>query len=267
LDWRDQQRYFTVTSIMGLRRLPTGNGSVAKNTGLYCSDAAPRREEASGLEEVEGSDAITAFDPADGGAHPVTKYYVDDVEVAVATGRVQYLDASGNLITESLRDYSRRTVRKAYSSLDTFLTARNGAERKQAIIEELTRQGVFLDELAEQVGNEYDAFDLVCHVAFDEPPLTRRERAERVTKRHVFANYGEQTRAVLQALLDKYADGDVRSVKSLDILKLDPLRAFGTPVEIVKLFGGANRITSLPFANWKYSFIRPPHNSCLTFLT
>ncbi|MBA4424097.1 MAG: restriction endonuclease, partial [Syntrophus sp. (in: bacteria)] len=103
------------------------------------------------------------------------KYYVDDVEVTIATERVQYLDANGKLITESLRDYTRKTVRKTYASLGDFLTAWNSAERKQAIIEALAGQGVFLEELAEQVGRDYDAFDLVCHVAFDQPPLTRRE--------------------------------------------------------------------------------------------
>ncbi len=168
------------------------------------------------------------------------KYYVDDVEVRVATERVQYLDADGKLITESLKDYTRKTVRKAYTSLNAFLNAWNDAVRKQAIIEELASQGVFLDELAEQVGRDYDAFDLVCHVAFDQPPLTRRERAERVKKRNVFTKYGEKARNVLHALLEKYADGGLRSVESLDILKVDPLTTFGTPVEIIKAFGGKN---------------------------
>ncbi|MEI8313113.1 MAG: type I restriction-modification enzyme R subunit C-terminal domain-containing protein, partial [Verrucomicrobiota bacterium] len=176
-------------------------------------------------------------DPPETG-EPRKKYYVDDVEVTIATERVQYLDADGNLITESLRDYTRKTVRNAYTSLSDFLTAWNSAERKQAVIDALAGQGVFLDELAEQVGRDYDAFDLVCHVAFDQPPLTRRERAERVRKRHVFARYGEQARAVLQALLQKYADSGIRSVESLDILKVDPLTTFGTPVEIINLFGG-----------------------------
>jgi len=168
----------------------------------------------------------------------VTRYYVDDVEVRVLTERVQYLDADGKLITESLRDYSRKTLRKAYASLDAFLNAWNDADRKQAILGELAAQGVFLDELAEQVGRDYDAFDLVCHVAFDQPPLTRQDRAERVRKRNVFGTYGDKTRAVLDALLQKYADAGIRSVESLEILKVDPLPALGTPVEIVKLFGG-----------------------------
>ena len=178
-----------------------------------------------------------AFEPG-GVREPPTKYYVDDVEVTVATERVQYLDEHGRLITESLKDFTRKTVRKAYTSLNAFLSAWNDADRKQAIVEELASHGVFLDELAEQVGRDYDAFDLVCHVAFDQPPLTRRERAARVKKRNVFSKYGHKTRAVLNALLEKYADSGIKSVESLDILKVDPLTTFGTPVEIVKLFGG-----------------------------
>jgi type I restriction enzyme R subunit len=166
------------------------------------------------------------------------KYYVDDVEVSVATERVQYLDAEGNLITESLRDYTRKTIRKEYTSLGEFLTKWNGADRKQAIVEELANRGVFLDELAEQVGRDFDAFDLICHVAYDQPPLTRRERANRVRKRDVFAKYSEHARAVLDVLLDKFADGGLSSVESLDILKVNPLTDFGTPIEIINLFGG-----------------------------
>lgn len=189
-------------------------------------------------ESGEGNYELTGpYDPPIAG-EPPKKYYVDDVEVRVATERVQYLDEHGKLITESLKDYTRKTVRKAYTSLKAFLNAWNDADRKQAIIDELATHGVFLDELADQVGRDYDAFDLVCHVAFDQPPLTRRERAAQVKKRNVFAQYGEQTRAVLDALLEKYADGGIKSVESLDILKVDPLTAFGTPVEIVKLFGG-----------------------------
>jgi len=169
---------------------------------------------------------------------PTTKYYVNDVEVRVATERVQYLDGNGKLITESLKDYSRKTLREEFVSLSKFLTAWNDAKRKQVILEELLGKGVFFDELAEQVGREYDAFDLICHVAFDQPPLTRRERAQNVKKRDVFAKYGADARAVLDALLQKYADSGITSVESLEILKVDPLRTHGTPVEIVQLFGG-----------------------------
>jgi type I restriction enzyme R subunit len=168
---------------------------------------------------------------------PRTRYIVDNVEVQVATERVQYLDGNGKLITESLRDYTRKAMRKQFSSLDAFLNVWRDAERKQAILEELAENGVFIDELAESVGRDFDPFDLICHVAFDQPPLTRRERAENVKKRDVFAKYGDPARAVLDALLEKYADAGITSVESMDILKVDPLTAFGTPMEIVKRFG------------------------------
>jgi len=172
---------------------------------------------------------------------PSPKYVVDDVEVRIVSERVQYLDANGKLITESLKDYTRNAVHKAYTSLNAFLSAWNNADRKQAIVEELATHGVFLDELAEQVGRDFDAFDLICHVAFDQPPLSRRERAAKVRKRNVFGQFGDKTRAVLEALLDKYADAGLKSVESMEILKVDPLTAFGTPIEIVKLFGGKQK--------------------------
>jgi type I restriction enzyme R subunit len=192
-------------------------------------------------EDDEGTPDDIFPDPPDGDGFdggPPTKYYVNDVEVRVATERVQYLDANGKLITESLKDYSRKTVRQTYASLENFLTAWNDADKKLAILDELSGQGVFLDELAEQVGRDYDAFDLICHVAFDAPPLTRKERADKVKKRNVFAKYGDQVRTVLDALLQKYSDSGISSVESMDILKVDPLSGLGTPFEIVKLFGG-----------------------------
>lgn len=166
------------------------------------------------------------------------KYYVQNVEVRVATERVQYLDEKGKLITESLKDYSRKTLLREYTTLDEFLTVWNDAERKHAILQELAVKGVFLDELADQVGHDYDPFDLICHIAYDRPPLTRRERADQVKKRDAFTKYGAKARAVLDALLEKYAFTGITSVESLEILKVDPLTSLGTPVEIVGYFGG-----------------------------
>jgi type I restriction enzyme R subunit len=170
--------------------------------------------------------------------HGRVTYHVDDVEVVVATERVQYLDEDERLITESLKDFTRKAVQKEYASLDAFLTQWNSSDRKHAIVQELANRGVFFDELAEQVGADLDVFDIICHVAFDRPPLTRRERAENVRKRDIFGKYEASARAVLDALLEKFADGGLNSLESLDILKVDPLTKFGTPIEIVKLFGG-----------------------------
>jgi type I restriction enzyme R subunit len=153
------------------------------------------------------------------------------------------------------RDYTRKTVQKEYESLDAFLTKWNAADRKHAVIEELANRGVFLDELADELGNNLDAFDLICHVAFDQPPLTRRERVDRVQKRIVFAKYGDNVRAVLEALLDKFADGGVNSLEWLDILKVDPLPSLEHPSKLSN--SSAARSIILPqFRNSKHSFIR-----------
>jgi len=167
------------------------------------------------------------------------KYYVHDVEVVVLKQRVQYIEKDGKLITESLTDYTRRNVLNQYASLDEFLAAWNSKKRKQVVFEELANQGVLIEELQEQIGQEFDPFDLLCHVAFDQPPLTRRERANNVKRRNYFAKYGEQVAAVLNALLEKYADSGVSDLESMDILKVNPIKDFGSPVHIVnKIFKG-----------------------------
>jgi len=170
------------------------------------------------------------------------KYYVGDVEVSVLKQRVQYIDKNGKLITESLTDYTKRNVLSKYATLHDFLHVWNSAERKQAILDELAEQGVLIEELQDQIGHEFDPFDLLCHIAFDQPPLTRRERANKVKKRNYFAKYGEKAAAVLDALLDKYADSGISNIESLDVLKVNPIREFGTPQFIVnKIFGGKEK--------------------------
>lgn len=167
------------------------------------------------------------------------KYYVDDVEVTVLKQRVQYIDKDGKLITESLTDYTRRNVLDHYATLDDFLTAWRSTERKQAILDEFAKQGVLLEELQEQLGQEFDPFDLVCHIAYDQPPLTRRERANNVKKRNYFAKYGEQAQAVLSALLEKYTDTGITDLESMNVLKVNPINQFGNPMYIVnRIFKG-----------------------------
>ncbi len=169
---------------------------------------------------------------------PRRKYVVDDVEVFVAAERVQYYGKDGRLITESLKDFTKKTVRKEFASLDDFLRKWNSAEKKQAVIAELEEQGVLLEALADEVGKDFGPFDLICHVAFDQPPLTRRERAEKVRKKNYFTRYGDQAREVLNALLDKYADEGIENIEDVKILRIQPFDKFGTPIEIVKSFGG-----------------------------
>jgi type I restriction enzyme R subunit len=170
-----------------------------------------------------------------------TKYYVGDVEVKLVSERVQYYGKDGKLITESLKDYTRKAVQKNFASLDDFLNRWTGADKKQAIIEELENEGVLLDALADEVGKAFDPFDLVCHVAFGRKPLTRRERVEKVKKQNYFAKYEAKARAVLEALLDKYADEGLNNIEDPKILKVQPFDKFGTPLEIVQAFGGRDK--------------------------
>tara|TARA_B100000378_G_scaffold273081_1_gene265464 strand:- start:2256 stop:4712 length:2457 start_codon:yes stop_codon:yes gene_type:complete len=166
------------------------------------------------------------------------KVYVDGVPVVIVAERVEYLDESGKLVTESLRDFTKKALRKHFASLDEFLTRWNGAERKQALVDEISAGGLALDFIADELGKDLDPFDLICHIAFDRKPLTRRERAENVQKRDVFAQYGEQARAVLRALLDKYADEGVLNLDDTNVLRIPPLNTLGTPVQLIKAFGG-----------------------------
>ena len=167
-----------------------------------------------------------------------TRYVVSGVAVEVMAERVQYLDRDGRLITESLTDYTRKTVQREYATLDAFLRRWSEADRKAEVLEELREQGVLFEELREQGGQDLDAFDLICRVVYGQPPLTRRERAENVKKRDVFTRYGAQARAVLDALLDKYADEGLASVEDLGVLRVQPLSDLGTPLELVRHFGG-----------------------------
>ena len=168
------------------------------------------------------------------------KIYVDDVAVEVAYKRTQYLDSDGKLITESLKDYTKKKILEHYASLDAFLNEWSDAKRKYFIIEELDKQGLYLKELQAEVGQEVDPFDLILHVAFDKKKLmTRKERANRVRKSNYFAKYGEKACKVLEGLLDKYADEGLEHVEDLDVLSVQPFRSLGSPVEIVRdFFGG-----------------------------
>ncbi|AEQ95417.1 type I restriction enzyme EcoAI R protein [Xanthomonas oryzae pv. oryzicola BLS256] len=199
----------------------------------------------------EGGDGGVVGDPPDGGDDVATggdgepkriKYVIDKLPVSVVAERVMYYGSDGKLITESLRDYTRERVLRQFASLDDFLRRWSDAQQKKAIIDELATQGVLWGELAGEVekklGQSLDPFDLICHVAFDQPPLSRRERAEGVRKRNYFARYQGKARQVLEGLLDKYADTGVEHIEDIRILQLDPFRTLGAPVELVAAFGG-----------------------------
>lgn len=171
-----------------------------------------------------------------------TRYVVDNVEVTVIAERVQYLGSDGKLITESLKDFTRKKVKEQYATLTDFLKGWNEAERKQAVIEELAEQGVMWDDLIKDVskklGAEPDPFDVICHIVYDQPPLSRKERAEQVRKQDYFSKYEGASKQVLDALLDKYTDDGIELIEDVKILTLAPFSQIGSLMELVDAFDG-----------------------------
>lgn len=245
------KQYFTIIDFRGVTKLfadPSFDGEpvVVKTTG---NEDIPTEDEEIEIEdnnrnEVENSKEIsTSTEVIDGGeiVEKPSKYYLNDVLVKVLNERVYYYDKDGKLITETLVDYTKKNVKKEFKSLDEFLNRWKEAEQKEAIVLELEKNGVFFDELKEEVGKDLDPFDLICHVAFDKPPLTRKERANNVKKRNYFTKYGESASEVLEALLDKYADEGLENLESMEILRIPDFRKYGSPLEIVKKFGGKDK--------------------------
>jgi type I restriction enzyme R subunit len=188
---------------------------------------------------------VSLPEPDDDDDERPRKYYVSGVSVEIVAERVQYYDSEKGLVTASLKAYSKQHLRNAFTSLDDFIQSWNQADQKAVIIAELAEKGFFLKELQAQVGLDLDPFDLILHVAFDMPPLSRYERVNIVKKRNYFAKYGETARKVLEALLEKYADEGIGAVEGafeksriIDFLMLPPFNAFGMPLQLINEFGG-----------------------------
>ena len=180
--------------------------------------------------------------PGGGGGEPrPPKYIVGGHDIQITHEKVSYLGADGHtLVTESLKDFTRKNIRGKYASLDDFIQNWSASERKQAIVDELKEYNVLIDAVREQNPSlaEADIFDIICHVAFDKKPLTRRERANNVKKRNYLAKYEGEARRVLEVLLDKYADNGILELENENILELPPFDQIGKPSKICKFFGG-----------------------------
>ncbi|EIN9355274.1 DEAD/DEAH box helicase family protein [Vibrio vulnificus] len=164
----------------------------------------------------------------------VRKFHVSGVEVKKIAERVQYYDSDGKLVTESFKDYTRKAMATQFTSMDDFTRKWNDADRKQAIIDELAEMGIIWEALEQEVGKDMDPFDMICHVVYDQPPLTRKERADNVKKRNYFTKYGDVAQEVLSNLLDKYADAGVTEIENMTVLKVAPFNEIGRPLEIIK---------------------------------
>lgn len=252
-----QKLYFTIMDFKGATRLFADPDFDGEPVAIYepgpdDSVISPDHGNPPGIDEADlppcgaGDDILLGG----GGGEGRVKYVIDDVSVSLAVERSQHLDADGKLITEDYRVLLKSDIKKAlqaeFGTLTDFLRRWSSAERKRAVLEELAEHGIPLEILRQAVanGSELDVFDLVSHVAFDQEPLTRRERANNVKKRDVFGKYSEQARAVLEALLDKFADHGVQDIEDAKVLELPPFDQFGSKTQIRRgIFGSVEQYT------------------------
>ena len=254
LDFKKATELFADESFDGIpERIMTVTPSQI-NEGSVELDEVVDGESDAELDIVNGTDLAYTTQSDNGGfdlgvgmgddmsvSEPAKKYHVKGVSVKVMAQRIQYYDTDGKLVTESFQDYTRKTFTKQFASLDEFTKRWNDTERKQTIIDELANAGIIWEALQEEIGSDMDPFDLICHVVYDQPPLTRRERANEVKKRNYFTKYSDTAQKVLNALLDKYADAGVEEIESLNVLKVKPLDQLGSPMEIVKQGFGSKK--------------------------
>ncbi len=234
--------FFTIMDFRNVTNLfadPDFDGDPVKIVEVDADDEIePPEEEREGQSDPDGIGGVGGVGGGEIVNEPLRKYYVDGVNVTMLNERIQYLDSNGNLITSSLKDYTKQKICEKYQSLDDFINTWEQADKKQAIIDELTEQGIIIENLKTAISEQMDIFDLICHIAYDQPALTRAERVNNVKKRDYFTKYGNQARKVLEALLDKYADEGIENIENIKILTVNPLAEFGSPMEILEIFGG-----------------------------
>lgn len=217
---------------------PDGTNGGDSGDGNGNGDGGTGGTDTPGGDEGSGDDGNGGGEP---GPEPRIKYHVKGVEVKILNERVQYYDYDGKLITESVVDYSKKNILGKFATLDSFLRAWKEVDRKQAIIDALKERGVLLEALREASCNkDVDDFDLICHIAYDKPPLTKAERVNNVKKRGYLYKYSGLAQDVISALLDKYMNEGITDIDNIAILSNDPFRKYGTPMNIAKLFGGKN---------------------------
>lgn len=231
------KNFFTIMDFRGVTRLfsdPDFDGEPI--TVIDGDNSLSKDEQDTSNTKTEPDEPV--FTPPE--VHEVKeKYHVNGVDVNIVSERVQYLDADGKLITESLIDYSKKNIRREYASLNDFINVWSQTAKKQVIIEELKKCNVSLEELKKATGrDDLDEFDLILHIAYDQKPLTRKERIANVKKKNYFGKYSETCRQVLDALMEEYMDEGITEIQNPQVLRNKKFAKWGSMVKIAKLFGG-----------------------------
>lgn len=248
LDEEHDKEFFTIMDFRNVTRHfadPDFDGEPIITKIIDGTDTEPEPGVFGGDNEddtIDGSEGGTFIsDPptGDGSEKKRHVYHISDRRVKVLNDRVQFMDAKGKLITESIRDYSKKNILDQYATLDHFLNAWNHAERKRVLLEEMEARGVFLEELQkEEQLEEFDEFDLILHLAYDQKPLTKTERINNVKKSGYLNQYQEVAREVLEELLDKYKDDGIGELDDTQVLELKEFDKYGGVVNIIFKFGG-----------------------------
>ena len=226
---KDGKTYFVVMDFRNVTRLfadPEWDGPIEQNDGF----------------DPNGGGSGPVDPPAPEPVHPTQRPIVDanGCRVEIVRKTVSVYDSSGKLLRqENIVDYTKANILGEYASLENFIRRWSDEEKKETIRALFRERGIDLEMMkAEQNMTGVDDFDFICHVAFDQKPLTRRERAENVKKRDFFSRYSGTAREVLEALLEQYMNDGIYELERTEILRLDPLQRFGKPARIVGLFGG-----------------------------
>lgn len=239
IDFRNVTRLFADPDFDG-EPLKSEEYEIKKKENEYKFD----NDDISAVNAAETEEKTEHTLPTEDNGHK--KYYVDNVEVSILKDIVKYVDYNGKLVTESFKDYTRKNLKTKYATLDKFLQAWNSAEKKSIIIDEMEKAGIFMDELKANTKKDLDPFDMLCHIAYDKPPLTKKERIANVKKRNYFAKYGAKVQEVINALLDKYAETDIQNLETIEILKLEPVNKIGNPMYILNtIFKGRKNFENI----------------------
>lgn len=230
---QDGKTHFMIMDFRGVTRLfadPDWDGPIEQEENYRGGNIKDNKPKEAG--------SITTLPPT-GANH---KYVVDSngCKVEVLQKIVSIYDVDGKLLKqESIIDYTKANIFGEFATLNDFINTWTSEQKKEKIYDLFYQKGIDLEKIkAEENMSDVDDFDFICHVAYNQKPLTRKERAEKVKKRNIFAKYGESAREVINALLDKYADSSIYEIENTDVLKLEPFTKFGKPSKIAQLFGG-----------------------------
>lgn len=251
LDEEHGKTHFTIMDFRNATRLfadPEFNGDPISVIDVPTGDEIEIPTD-DGLEHVDGSEMSEAGGCIssiggylDDEGEPRKKYRVNDVEVIIVNERIQYYDVGGKLITESLVDYTRKNIQEEYATLDEFIRSWNSEDKKEVILNALKERGVLLEALCEQEHlKDLDEFDLILHLAYDQPPLTKAERVNKVKKRGYIYKHKDVAREVLEMLLDKYMNEGISEIEGTEVLELNEFKKFGSPMKIVRAFGNKKK--------------------------